>query len=57
MKTIKVKNCEGCPFCVYDSESREECQHPDLRYKRIAFPDSILVNCPLKNEPIKIELK
>lgn len=60
MKTIKVERCEGCYF-EYESDVTLErwCIHPDIDRLCCDIYNSkeMLENCPLKTEPVKIELK
>jgi hypothetical protein len=55
MKTIKVDKCSfNCPFMYYDQ--KYWCNHPDAMHEELT---NIIIPlwCPLKKEPIKIELK
>ena len=55
MKTIKVNDCNDCPFLDAWSEC---CDHPEGESINLIkeLYHEIPIDCPLKNESIKIEL-
>ena len=57
MKTIKVKNCYECPLHEFDDIYLENsCELIDGLLTNNTY-DTYPENCPLKKEPVKIELK
>ncbi len=57
--TIKIESCSTCPLCVWDTEQqvKQRCGHPNMaEQKYYDFPGNIKENCPLKKEPLILEL-
>ena len=58
--TIQVTNCQVCPF-MKDEGLWYECNHPVFTLKPMAVEelpsDTVHPDCPLKKEPVTVELK
>ena len=62
MTTIKVNSCSSCPFLHTDEAWDSHCKR-DKSIVMLYGDDShdvdkgVHTNCPLKNKPVKIELR
>ena len=60
MRSIKVTNCQECPFCNNDNEyGFDQCNLSEVtsgHWERELPSDSIHKDCPLKKEGVSVSV-